>query len=128
MTNTDILGNEIPESTNEVDLERLRNQARSAADKSLRDAHQDEWRALMTKEHEARGVTWNPRLTPAEKAMAEIKRLAAEHHVDLVTLAEAEIVEAAFVAAETVEVEETVEERRAQAAESLFGGQRPLGA
>lgn len=106
--------------------ERLRNQARGAAEKRLREANNEQWREFMFEEHEARGVTWNARLTPAEKARREIKRLAAEHHVDLVTLAEQAAVEDAFEAADTTTVESEAEARRAEAAESIFGGQAPL--
>jgi hypothetical protein len=45
--------------------------ARSAADRRLREAHRDEWEALMTEEHAKRGLAWSRRATPEERAERE---------------------------------------------------------
>lgn len=117
------MSTETPDTRN---VEALRNQARSAAEKALRDENPERWRELMAREHDARGVTWNARLTPAEKAQREIKRLAAEHHLDLVALADKAAVEDAFEEAPTTDLDAEAEDRRTQAAESIFGGQQGL--
>lgn len=45
--------------------------ARSAADRRLREAHPDEFEALMHEEHAKRGLSWNRRATPEERARRE---------------------------------------------------------
>lgn len=58
-------------------------EARTAAEKRLRDLHPDEFRRLMVEEHTARGVEYTPRLTAKERAEKEIERLAREHGIPL---------------------------------------------
>lgn len=45
--------------------------ARNAADRRLRDTYPEEFAALMHEEHAKRGLTWNRRSTPAERAHRE---------------------------------------------------------
>lgn len=45
--------------------------ARSAADRRLREAHPGEYAAFMEQEHAKRGLTWNRRVTPEERAYRE---------------------------------------------------------
>lgn len=45
--------------------------ARSAADRRLREAFPDEFEAFMHEEHAKRGLTWNRRATPEERARRE---------------------------------------------------------
>lgn len=45
--------------------------ARSAADRRLREAHPGEYAAFMEQEHARRGLTWNRRVTPEERAYRE---------------------------------------------------------
>jgi hypothetical protein len=52
-----------------------KNQARSNAEKELRDHHPDEWAQLMTTHHQRLGVTWNPRLTDEQKAAKQVETL-----------------------------------------------------
>ena len=58
-------------------------EARTAAEKRLRDLHPDEFRRLMVEEHAERGVEYTPRLTAKERAEREIERLAREHGISL---------------------------------------------
>lgn len=57
--------------------------ARNAADRRLREAFPEQYAALMREEHEARGLTWNRRATPEERARreAEAKRAAARARI-----------------------------------------------
>lgn len=41
--------------------------ARTAADRRLREAHPEDFESFMNAEHEARGLTWNRRLTQQER-------------------------------------------------------------
>jgi hypothetical protein len=45
--------------------------ARNEADRNLREANPEEWAAFMEEAHEARGLTWNRRATPEERARRE---------------------------------------------------------
>jgi hypothetical protein len=45
--------------------------ARNAADRRLRDTYPEEFAALMHEEHAKRGLTWNRRATPEERARRE---------------------------------------------------------
>lgn len=52
--------------------------ARRAAERALREAHAEEFRALLEAEHEARGVEYRPRLSEEEKAEQTVKDLLAQ--------------------------------------------------
>lgn len=67
----------------EQDIAKGKAEARTAAEKALREAHADEFRALMVQEHEARGLEYKPRLSKEEKAREDILRLAKEHGIRL---------------------------------------------
>lgn len=69
--------------TTEQDIAKSKAEARTAAEKALREAHADEFRALMVQEHEARGLEYRPRLTKEERAREEIVRLAKENGIRL---------------------------------------------
>lgn len=69
--------------TTEQDIAKSKAEARTAAEKALREAHADEFRALMVQEHEARGLEYKPRLSKEEKAREDILRLAKEHGIRL---------------------------------------------
>lgn len=68
---------------NAEQIAKAKAEARTAAEKRLRDSHPEEFRAFMVEEHAARGVEYTPRLTPAERARKEIERLAQEHGISL---------------------------------------------
>lgn len=53
--------------------------ARNRAERRLIEANRPEFNGYMAEEFAKEGLTWSPRLTGAEKAKAEIRRLAAEH-------------------------------------------------
>ena len=57
----------------------LRRKAYSAAEKALREAHADEFRALVTKEAQALGVEYKFRPTKEERAEREIAKLLADN-------------------------------------------------
>lgn len=64
--------------TNRTD-EQLRAEARTAASKRLREIHSGDWNQFLAEEMSTRGIEWQPRLNPTQKAAEEIKRLLAEH-------------------------------------------------
>jgi len=49
------------------------------ATQQLKEAHRDEFNALYQKAAADEGVEWSPRLSPEQKAEAEVKRLLAEY-------------------------------------------------
>jgi len=105
----------------------LKAQARAAAEKRLRDNNREEFAAYMTEEHAARGVEWTPRLTEAEKAQRRIIEDAKKYGLDLQSLADQVVTDAAFEGAPVVDAGDLDEQRRAENAEAFFGGgQRPL--
>lgn len=57
----------------------LRSAAYSAANKRLRESNPEQFKQFVGEEMKARGVDWTPRLTPAERARAEVQRLLTEH-------------------------------------------------
>lgn len=57
--------------------------AYNAATTTLRNAHRDEFNGYMLAETAARGLEWQPRLSPQEKARQEIARLAKENGIAL---------------------------------------------
>jgi len=67
----------------ETSENKAKQQARDAAVARLREAHEDEFAGYMHEEHAKRGVTWNPRLSPEQKARKEIERLAKEFGIPL---------------------------------------------
>lgn len=51
------------------------NAARGAADKTLRDAHVDEWNGYYQTELRERGYTWEPKPNPEAAALDQITEL-----------------------------------------------------
>lgn len=109
-----------------LDVNALKAQARAAAEKRLRDNNREEFAEYMRQEHESRGVEWAPRLTDAEKAQRRIIEDAKKFGIDLQTLADQVVTDAAFEDAPTTDYEAFTEQRRAEAAEEFFAGQQPL--
>lgn len=69
--------------------------ARNAADRRLREAYPDDFEDFMHDEHEKRGITWNRRATPEERA----RREAAEKEAKARARIEAEAKKAGIVVA-----------------------------
>lgn len=67
----------------EQDIAKAKAEARTAAEKRLREAHADEMRQYMIEEHESRGLDYRPRLTKEERAREDILRLAKENGIRL---------------------------------------------
>lgn len=63
----------------QVDNSKALSEARTAAIGRLREAHREEFNALMVEEAEKRGVKWTPRLTEEEKAEKALRELLAAH-------------------------------------------------
>lgn len=57
--------------------------AYNAATTTLRNNNRDEFNKYMLEETAKRGLEWQPRLSPAEKARQDIARLAKEHGISL---------------------------------------------
>lgn len=74
-------------ATPEADDNKARSAARSAALSALRKNHTEEYNDLLKKEMEERGIDWSPRLTPEQKAKAEIQRLSEQFDIDLAKIA-----------------------------------------
>lgn len=74
-------------TTPEADDNKARSAARSAALSALRKNHAEEYNDLLAKEMEERGIDWSPRLTPEQKAKAEIARLSETFNIDLAEIA-----------------------------------------
>lgn len=99
--------------TTEQDIAKSKAEARTAAEKRLREAHADEMRRYMIEEHEARGLEYKPRLSKEEKAREDILRLAKENGIRLTfqvetaqdATANSEIGQAAFQSEHGPEVE-----------------------
>lgn len=106
-------------TTNEKNA--LANKARSNADRRLREANHDQWVALMHEEHENLGIVWNQRLSATERAERDIRRLAAEHGLNLGDIADRAAVSEAFATAPSTTLEDEVEARRVAAATEMFG-------
>lgn len=70
-------------TTPEGEDNKARSAARSAALSALRKNHAEEYNGLLAKEMEERGIDWSPRLTPEQKAKAEIQRLSETFKIDL---------------------------------------------
>lgn len=70
-------------ATPEGEDNKARSAARSAALSVLRKNHAEEYNDLLAKEMDERGIDWSPRLTPEQKAKAEIQRLSEQFHIDL---------------------------------------------
>lgn len=64
-----------------VEVALRKRKAREAAERSVLDAHPDEVRLAMIREHDQRGVEYKPRLTGKEKAIADIQRIARENGI-----------------------------------------------
>ena len=62
--------------------------ARTAAETRLRQAHKDELAQYMHEEHESRGVTYTPRLSPQERAERDEAARKAKAQAKIVALAE----------------------------------------
>lgn len=90
------------ESTNVQAAQRA---AYNAATTTLRNAHRDEFNGYMLAETAARGLEWQPRLSPQEKARQEIARLAKENGIAL-----------SFQVETTEDAQDNVEIRQAVAA------------
>ena len=58
-----------------VDSQKALSEARTAAIGRLREAHREEFNALMVEEAASRGVKWTPRLTDEEKAEKALREL-----------------------------------------------------
>ena len=71
------------EDMSPVEVALRKRQAREAAERSVLEAHPDEVRLAMIREHDKRGVEYKPRLTGKEKAVADIKRLARENDISV---------------------------------------------
>jgi hypothetical protein len=65
--------------TTEATEVQKRRAAYSAAEARLREAHHDEFRALVKEEADARGVTYVFRKTDEERAAEQLTKLLAEH-------------------------------------------------
>lgn len=61
-----------------ADEKRARNQAYNSAETKLKEAHPQEWQNLVAQEMQALGLTYVRRLTPAEKARAQVLGLLTE--------------------------------------------------
>ena len=57
---------------------RLKNQAYSAAEAALKEAHPQQWQNLVTLEMQRRGLTYERRLSPQERARQQITDLLTE--------------------------------------------------
>lgn len=111
---------------NVQDVNTLKAQARAAAEKRLRDNNREEFAQYMTEEHASRGVEWAPRLTDAEKAQRRIIEDAKRYGLDLQSLADQVVTDAAFADAPVVDAGDLDAQRRAENAEAFFGAQQPL--
>jgi hypothetical protein len=67
-----------------VDDATKKSQARTAAEKRLREAHADEFHGYMEQEYKQVGLTYERRLTPAEKAAAQVAALVAEFGAEII--------------------------------------------
>jgi len=65
--------------TTTADETQKRRAAYSAAETRLREAHHDEFRALVKEEADKRGVTYVFRKTDEERAAEQMRRLLADH-------------------------------------------------
>lgn len=69
-------------STNEnVNTQAATRAAYNAATTTLRNNNREEFNQYMLEETAKRGLEWQPRLSPAEKARQDIARLAKEHGI-----------------------------------------------
>jgi hypothetical protein len=59
--------------------EKLMGQAYSAAQKDLREAHQDEFNRFYQKQLASRGITWSPKKSKEEAALDQIVALIEEN-------------------------------------------------
>lgn len=66
------------ETTDASEVQKRR-AAYSAAETRLREAHHDEFRALVKEEADRRGVTYVFRKTETERAAAQLEQLLADH-------------------------------------------------
>lgn len=69
--------------TESINVQAAHRAAYNAATTTLRNAHRDEFNGYMLAETAARGLEWQPRLSPQEKARQEIARLAKENGIAL---------------------------------------------
>lgn len=56
-----------------------RREADYAATSALKEAHAEEFNALKVKEMAARGITWSPKPTEEQKALATVQELVAKY-------------------------------------------------
>lgn len=65
--------------TTEADRKALLRKAYAMATSSLRENHHDEFLDLQVKAAKDLGIEWEPRLSPAQRAVREFDALIAEH-------------------------------------------------
>ena len=66
-------------TTEQIEEQKNRSAARSAAASRLREAHRAEHDGYLVEEMQARGIDWKPQPTPEEKAKAEVEKIYAEY-------------------------------------------------
>lgn len=59
----------------QIEDQKARSAARSAAASRLREAHRDEYDGYLVEEMRERGVDWQPQPTPEEKAKADLEKI-----------------------------------------------------
>jgi hypothetical protein len=67
------------EAAERAERDKQMSAAYTAASKTLRENHRDEFNQLYAKEAKARGYDWKPRLSEAEKAEQQMRELLAKH-------------------------------------------------
>lgn len=63
----------------QIDEQKARAAARSAAASRLREAHRPEHDRYLAEEMQKRGIDWWPKPTPEEKAKADLEKIYAEY-------------------------------------------------
>lgn len=63
------------DQTDSPSKDQLMSRAYSASQRRLRDAHSDEFNGYMVEETGKLGLSWKPRKSPEEKALAEVLSL-----------------------------------------------------
>lgn len=65
--------------TNDLTRGAALNKASAAASATIKERYIDEWNVEMEKEAKALGQDWKPRLTPEQRAEADLAKILAEH-------------------------------------------------
>lgn len=66
-------------TSEQIDEQKARAAARSAAASRLREAHRSEHDEYLADEMQKRGIDWKPKPTPEEKAKAELEKIYSEY-------------------------------------------------